>query len=48
MPEISAGLKPTALDLRVVELTFGCLFKLNVMSVVGIVAAALLFSKIGK
>ena len=46
--EISAGLKPTALDLRVVELTFGCLFKLNVMSVVGIVAAALLFSKIGK
>ena len=46
--EISAGLKPTTLDLRVIDLTFGCLFKLNVMSVLGIVGAALLFRQIGK
>ena len=28
--EISAGLEPATLDLRVLELTFGCLLKFNV------------------
>jgi Domain of unknown function (DUF4321) len=46
--EISAGLNPTTLNLKVIDLTFGCLFKLNVMSVVGIAAAALLFRRIEK
>lgn len=46
--EISAGLSPTSLDLRVVELTFGCMLKFNVTSVLGIIVAALLFKKIIK
>ncbi len=40
--EISAGLSPAMLDLRVVEVTFGCLFKFNVPSLIGIVLAAYL------
>ncbi len=40
--EISAGLAPANLDLRVVEVTFGCLFKFNVPSVLGILLAAYL------
>lgn len=43
--EISAGLQPTTLDLRVIELTVGCLLKLNVSSIVGILLAAYLFKK---
>ena len=41
--EISAGLEPTQLDLRVVEVTFGCLLKFNVPSVIGIFLSAYLF-----
>lgn len=41
--EITAGLSPATLDLRVVEITFGCLLKFNVTSVIGIVLAAWLF-----
>lgn len=41
--EISAGLQPAVLDLRVLELTFGCLLKFNVPSVIGILLAAYLF-----
>lgn len=41
--EISAGLQPTTLDLRVLELTFGCLLKFNVPSVLGILLSAYLF-----
>lgn len=41
--EISAGLQPTHLDLRVLELTFGCILKFNVPSVIGILFAAYLF-----
>ncbi len=40
--EISAGLQTTTLDLRVVELTFGCLLKFNVPSILGIIVAAAL------
>jgi hypothetical protein len=46
--EISAGLQPATLNLRIVDLTFGCLFKLNVMSVLGIIFAAFLFRHIEK
>ena len=46
--EISAGLNPATLNLRIVDLTFGCLFKLNVMSVLGIIFAAFLFRRIDK
>ena len=46
--DISAGLHPAMLDLRVMELTFGCIFKFNITSVVGILVAAYIFSKVGK
>jgi phosphate/sulfate permease len=46
--EISAGLAPTTLDLRIVDFTFGCLFKLNVSAVLGILFAAFLFRRIEK
>ncbi len=45
---IEAGLHPTRLDLRVIELTFGCLFKFNITSIIGILAAAYLFRGITK
>ena len=41
--EISAGLSPTTLDLRVIEITFGWIFRFNITSVIGIIAAAYLF-----
>ena len=46
--EITAGLQPANLDLRVLEVTFGCLFKFNVPSVLGILTAAFLFRSISK
>ncbi len=44
--ELVAGLHPTNLDLRVIDLTFGCMFHLNLMSVVGIVLAAVVYKKL--
>ncbi|MBI3012258.1 MAG: DUF4321 domain-containing protein [Elusimicrobia bacterium] len=41
--EISAGLQPTTLDLRLLEVTFGCLFRFNVPSIIGILMAAYIF-----
>ncbi|MBU0951497.1 MAG: DUF4321 domain-containing protein [Elusimicrobia bacterium] len=41
--EISAGLSPTNLDLRIIDLTFGCMVKINVMAVLGMVVAAWVF-----
>ena len=46
--EISAGLSPATLDLRVLEVTFGCLFKFNVPSLIGIVLAAYLIRSFTK
>ena len=46
--EISAGLQPALLDLRVLEITFGCLFKFNVPSVIGILLSAYLFRTLAK
>lgn len=44
--ELTAGLHPTNLDLKVLDLTFGCVFHLNVMSVVGIALAAVVYRKV--
>jgi len=44
--DISAGLSPTHLDLRVIELTFGCMLKFNITSLLGIIGAAIIFRKI--
>ena len=41
--EITAGLSPATLDLRVLEVTFGCLFKFNVPAVLGILLSAFLY-----
>jgi hypothetical protein len=41
--EISAGLNPTTLDLRIIDLTFGCMIKLNMLAVLGMVVSALAF-----
>ena len=46
--EISAGLQPTVLNLRVIEFTIGCMFKFNVPSVLGILIAALVFRSFSK
>ena len=46
--DISAGLSPTTLNLRVVELTFGLMLKFNITSVIGIIVAAILFRQIEK
>lgn len=46
--EISAGLQPATLDLRVLEMTFGCILKFNVPSVIGILLAAYLFRLFSK
>lgn len=43
---ITAGLPTTHVDLKVIELTFGCLVKFNISSVVGIILAALLVKKL--
>lgn len=40
------GLHPTHLDLKIVELTFGCLFRFNVMTIAGIVIAAFLYKRV--
>jgi hypothetical protein len=46
--EVSAGLAPTTLDLRIAQITFGCMLKINITTVLGIIAAALVFRKIAK
>jgi len=44
--EITAGLHPIHLNLQVLDLTFGCMFHLNMMSLVGIALAAVLYRKL--
>lgn len=46
--EKSAGLHPTHLDLSLVDFTFGFMFHFNVMSIVGILLAALLYKRVIK
>ncbi|MDD3065280.1 MAG: DUF4321 domain-containing protein [Endomicrobiaceae bacterium] len=44
--DLSAGLMPSTFDLRIVQITFGCMLKLNVMSLVGVILSAFIFRKI--
>ncbi len=44
--EITAGLRPTVLDLRILDLTFGCEFKMNVTSFIGILGSVIIFKNI--
>ncbi len=43
--DLSAGLMPSTFDLRIVQITFGCMLKLNVMSLVGVILSAFIFRK---
>ena len=40
--QLTTGLQPSTVDLVVVNLTFGCMFKFNITGIIGIAAAALL------
>ncbi|WP_432408909.1 DUF4321 domain-containing protein [Wukongibacter sp. M2B1] len=42
----SIGLKPTTLDLNVVKLTFGFTMSINLASIVGLVIAIIIFSRL--
>ena len=44
--EFTAGLQPTSLNLRVVDLTFGCLFHVNLLSIIGVLIAAFLYKRV--
>lgn len=46
--QITAGLTPTNIDLQLIEITFGCLLKFNLTSVIGIIIAAILYRAIVK
>jgi hypothetical protein len=40
--QLARGIKPTELDLGIIDLTFGCMFKFNITGVIGILLAAFL------
>lgn len=40
---LTAGLEPMRLNLQVLEITLGCIVKLNMTSILGILVAAFLF-----
>lgn len=41
--DLTAGLNPTTLDLRVIEVTFGAILKFNITSVIGMLVSAVTF-----
>ena len=43
LKQVTAGLPPARLDLKVAEFTFGFLLKMNITSVIGILVSAVLF-----
>ena len=46
--DLTAGLNPTTLDLRLIEVTFGCIVKFNITSVIGMILSAVLFRGLAK
>ena len=44
--EISPGVKPTTLDLGIVEITFGTVIKMNTTAVLGLLITAVVFRKL--
>ncbi len=44
--EINPGLKPTTLDLGILEITFGSVVKMNITAVVGLLITAVVFRKL--
>ena len=45
---VQLGISPTNIDLQIIDLTFGFLFKFNLSSFIGVILAALLFRFIAK
>ena len=39
--QLTRGIKPTELDLGIIDLSFGCMFKFNITGVIGILLAAI-------
>jgi hypothetical protein len=48
LTDLRVGLNPTSLDLRILEVTLGFMFKINFMAIVGIAASAFIFKSIVK
>jgi len=46
--QLNTGLEPATLDLVVVNLTLGCMFKFNITGVLGILLAAIVARKVFK
>ncbi|MCX5781627.1 MAG: DUF4321 domain-containing protein [Elusimicrobia bacterium] len=46
--DLTAGLSPATLDLRIIEITLGCMLKINLLAIIGIICSALLFKKFSK
>lgn len=44
--EITPGLRPTTVDLGIVELTFGAVVKMNITAVIGLIITAIVFRKL--
>jgi len=44
--EITPGLKPTTLDLGILEITFGTVVKMNITAVLGLLITAVVFRKL--
>ncbi len=44
--EIKPGLRPTTIDLGILELTFGAVVKLNITAVIGLIVTAIIFRKL--
>ncbi|MFQ3675857.1 MAG: DUF4321 domain-containing protein [Endomicrobiia bacterium] len=44
--EITPGLKPTTLDLGILEITFGAVVKMNITAVVGLLITAIVFRRL--
>ena len=45
---IDTGLRPTTIDLNLIEFTFGLVFKLNMASIAGIFLSAVIYKQLIK
>ena len=48
LSDLTAGLSPATLDLRIIEITLGCMLKINLMAIIGIICSAILFKRFSK
>ncbi len=48
LTDLTAGLNPSTFDFRIVEFTIGAMVKINLMAIIGIFCAGILFKKLVK